>query len=688
MRPIFDRNANPNLPVSDLDKHDVLALAPTHTSSGPPISTNNASDSGKVEAFNHLFSSDPLVPRPPVIRMTVPLHVAPKAPIRVSGSAQAVQLTQKQGILELRDSKQSHKKKAGEHVGVGTAQANARPHNVKQRMEKILRSSDESGGALSETQKRKQRRKRSRAKKSVEEGVKQHAPIPVKAQTVDFLSILDKKHPDKPPKRKGQRNDGVRAKYSHSTPQLDGSIDVYDLPQSPDLENQPEISDAAKRHEISTSTKRQQQQEGEDKQCRNSQKLSRAAQIVPGLEKQVFHEVSTNPIGSVNQRKRKLSGANQKANLDFSANLVERSSDGERPGKRKRVISQSKCRSFGGSKLSDESVAVQNLDALPTETHDTESELSLDIHMRLASSPPLHIQEPGDLVPGARYSIKERSSASPTSRSRDLSPELGDVSLISPAIVAAARLRRLDSPEVPESVYGGDDWVDQTSQHLPPSFRSDHDLLVDVGSERNKGFDDFQDSPSGHANQHAVDTQILMDILGTEEDELSGAGASGEPVDCNITLEPIKQNGTLAATERLSKAIDKVHQDPDIDRSHTLATYPVPSDCHNIANLRSPRKRWLSPAIMITASPKRKQSKETQGTNQEMHGVLPNKENTEMLSTNYFPTLTIKRGIHDSFSKGEETGDAYRHGSQSNVHDANLSPVQRGFYRPMICQIQ
>jgi hypothetical protein len=282
----------------------------------------------------------------------------------------------------------------------------------------------------------------------------------------------------------------------------------------------------------------------------------------------------------------------------------------------------------------------------------------------------------------------EESSTNPIRPSRCISPELGDVSLISPAIVAAAQLRRLHSLEVPESVYGGDDWVDQTWQNLPPSFPSDLDVLMEAGSDQNKDCDDLEGGPSEQDMQFAVDTQILLDMEGNHEDELTGARASGEPDDCDIAIDTIKQNHSPAASEGVAKTIDNKPKDPDCGQYHTPAATQVPSDRHPVVNVSSLRKRRLSPTIMATISPKRKKFEETeQRDDEEMHEDIPANEGTQKPSTSSYTVLTNNQGSPQILSNEEGTVDSHRHDSQSSAQNANPTPVRGDFYRPMICQI-
>jgi hypothetical protein len=390
---------------------------------------------------------------------------------------------------------QSFKRKADHNEKVETTKPDVDAQLPKRRNKK-RQSSEHRGssgggdstlsieGLQSELRKKRSWKKRVKAKQQaqgeLEQAVCSNSEVPPK----EFLELRKKrKRRNKRPKHDRQSCHGSQIHDSYSSLLLDGSMDVYDLPESPGYENRDEETVAAP-SQIGQFARHQRIQ---DEDHHRSPKPY------------------TKPNLSSTKRKRESVATLRQATLQSIGDSIEDLYGEERQAKKIRNISET-----NKSPASNFKQATATCDA---QTGPGQTAFSN------------RVRELEDVVQEAKSPSTKGLFASPTPPPRFLSPELGDLSLISPAIVAAARPRpriRERFPEVAESVYGGDDWATPRGGNPSPSpsraFRSSLDVPVEAEPESGKDLTHSDDNKFDHKIQHAVDTQILSDMFGTQED--------------------------------------------------------------------------------------------------------------------------------------------------------------------------
>jgi hypothetical protein len=316
--------------------------------------------------------------------------------------------------------------------------------------------------------------------------------------------LKKRKRRNKRPKHDRSNGRGGHKYEPYNSFLYDGSTDVYDLPYSPGFENRDANMDLTDNIPLDVDESTQ-------------------LPLTSEKERRKSRDRSTPLHATLTKRKRALDPAVGPA-PQSSGDKAELLNDERKSIKKIRLASEN-----------DGSLAIKSARA------HVSRDAQYNPHSA-ASYPRAH--EPEYLLLEAESSATNGSCTSPTPPPRCLSPELGDVSLISPAIVAAARPRpcvREQSPEVAESIYGGEDWTtsrEGTCPSPPHVFQSSFDGLVSIQSEFHEDRRYSDESTLDVGIQHAVDTQILSDMVGFQENGLD-AKEIGQLFDHGSAFEAI-----------------------------------------------------------------------------------------------------------------------------------------------------
>jgi hypothetical protein len=498
----------------------------------------------------------------------------------------------------------------------------------------------------------------------------------------------------------------------HSAALLGGPMNLYTLTESPDRENEDGTFQNITAESLSplNSSKHDEKKDDDERDADNHDHVE---VNIAELDKQLstdkmVAEPAPRPVTSPNKRKRSLSAAIRHVTVESSCNTVDTLNSSENRARKKRVIHDMNEIASHHVRQNNDSTQDMDVDMLP-------SSILVAQCRPILNSSPTSKQKPGILVRDVELPPSIRSCASPTPPTRYCSPELGDISLITPSIVSAAMLRpriREASLEIPESVYGSDDWAIQSGeagQNSSTMFRSDLEIVAEAGSEPNVLVEISGEHISDASTQVALDTQILSSLKEAEDHETlpgdkkvrQNTMTSSEGDDCDVARETVEQNYLDGLNCSYPKRLnEEAPVEPESDDG-SLNDSPTPSIQQKPTSFvrTSPSKERLSPMVVIVTS--------SRGTEYEKNSHADHIEGQERAEpiTDFALHLDTSEpepepepesepgpgpGPEPELEPGQTEAapvNVIMHATASNTPNETTRNATQGFYHPMICQV-